>query len=342
MAVIKDVAKLAEVSVGAVSKYLNNPERMREDTKQKIQAAIEKLQYTPSLLARSMRTGRTNTIAVIAPDITNPFFAEVYNAIRLESVSNGYIPILYTTEDDVGTLKKYLEDIPVHQIDGIILCFVEEDELIKNLIEKIQTRIPIVLFSWDINNTKFNSICIDVFEGIYASTTHLIRLGHKNIAYVGGNKSNKISREKHKGHISALQNAGLKAGCFHSGDFNLQTGYLAAVKFLMQSEVPTAIVAENDIIAIGCMKYLLQKGTKIPDDLAIIGFDNIALSSMYEPSLSTISLPIAEMAEEAMKLLVSLLNTSNSNMKGKVVIMKNELVVRNSTDKSIPAQFPVC
>lgn len=339
MAVIKDVAKLAEVSVGTVSKYLNNPQSMRDETRQKVQDAIEKLQYSPSPLARSMRTGRTNTIAVVAPDIANPFFAEVYNAIRLASVNNGYTPVLYTTEDDIDTLRKYLDDISIRQIDGLILCFVEEDERIENFIERIQSQIPIVLFSWDINNTRFNCVSIDVFEGIFKSTNHLITLGHKNIAYIGGEKGNKISKQKYSGYLKALKDADLDVGYVYNGDFNLKTGYFAARELFMLTETPTAIVAENDIIAIGCMKYLLQRGVKIPDDIAIIGFDNISISSMYEPSLSTISLPIYKMGEVVLNLLLSVIN--NTSSRNKHVIMKSELVVRNSTDKSVPAQFDI-
>ena len=337
MAGIKDVAKLAGVSVGTVSKYLNTPQGLKEDTRRKVEDAIEKLQYKPNPLARSMRTGRTDTIAVIVPDIGNPFFAEVYNAIRLASVSKGYTPILYTTEDDPDALKTCLESISIHKIDGMILCFVEEDEIIEEYIKNVRSNIPIVLFSRDISNIRSNCIVIDVFEGVGKSTGHLISLGHKNIAYVGGDEKNKVSRQKFSGYLKALRDAGLKTGHVCHGNFDLRTGYFAARELLMLPEVPTAIVAESDIIAIGCMKYLLQKGVKIPDDMAVIGFDNIDLSSMYEPSLSTISLPIRNMGEEALKLLLESMN--NTSAKSRLIVMNSELIIRNSTDKSIPVQF---
>ena len=131
MAVIKDVAKLADVSVGTVSKYLKQSTKPERRNQAEGRRGNHILQYKPSPLARSMRTGKTNTIAVIAPDIINPFYAEVYNSIRLASLDRGYTPILYTTEDDLETLKKYLYDIALRQIDGLILCFLEEDELIE-------------------------------------------------------------------------------------------------------------------------------------------------------------------------------------------------------------------
>jgi Transcriptional regulators len=341
MAVIKEVAKLAGVSVGTVSKYLNNPQNLKEETRVKVESAIAELQYRPSPLARSMRTGKTNTLAVITPDITNPFFAEVYNSIRKASVNRGYTPVLYTTEDDIDTLKNYLEDISLHQYDGIILCFVKEDEVIENYIETIQSQIPIIQFSWDINNTKFNCLCIDVMEGVYTSTRHLISIGHKNIAYVGGSKSNRISQEKYAGYAKAMRDAGLqtKTEYEHYGDFTLQTGYFAARNFLMLPNIPEAIVAENDFIAIGALKYLLQQGIKIPDEVAVVGFDNIKISSMYEPSLSTIALPIPRMGEEALKLLMAI--PDNPNPKNKLVILRSELIVRNSTDRYAPIQLDI-
>ncbi len=337
MAVIKDVAKLAGVSVGTVSKYLNNEGNLKEETRQKVEYAINKLQYKPSPLARSMRTGKTNTIAVIAPDITNPFFAEIYNSIRQSAAQSGYVPILYTTADDLRILKDYLSSASIKQADGIITCFVDEDENIAQFINELQKSMPIVMLSWNISNTKLNCISIDVFEGAMKATNHLISLGHKHIAYVGGH--DRVSAEKHSGFIKALKNAALEAKpeFEYYGDFNLQTGYYAARKFSILPDMPTAIFAENDILAIGCIKYLLQSNIRVPEDVAVMGFDNIKLSAMYEPSLSTISLPIVQMGEESVKLLVSAMDKNDS--KNRMLILKNELVVRNSTVKSAPIEF---
>jgi DNA-binding LacI/PurR family transcriptional regulator len=339
MAVIKDVAKLAGVSVGTVSKYLNNPHSLKSDTLQKVENAINELQYRPSPLARSMRTGKTNTISVVVPDIRNPFFAELYNSIRLASAAKGYTSILYTTEDDLEILKAYLMDVSSHQIDGLILCFVEEDELVDSFIENIQDKVPIVLLNWNINNTKFNSICVDVYEGMLRSTNYLISLGHKNIAYIGGYEKNTISKEKYNGYIKAMEGSGLeiRPELVFRGDFSLKTGYSAARKFSMHSLMPTALVAENDILAIGSIKYFLQSKVSIPDTIAVIGFDNIPLSSMYEPSLSTISLPIDQMGSAAINLLINKVEVPSS--KNKQIILKTTLVIRNSTDANAPLEF---
>lgn len=339
MAVIKDVAKLAQVSVGTVSKYLNNPQNLKDETRRRVEDAINILQYHPSPLARSMRTGKTDTIAVIVPDITNPFFAEVYNSIRINAVKNGYTPILFTAEDDSETLKVYLANISKRQIDGLILCFVDEDELIEGFIDQLQTAIPIVLISWDINSTRLNCVSVDVFEGVYKATQHLISLGHKKIAYVGGPEKNRISKQKFSGYLKALNEAGLEINpdYVYHGDFSLKTGYYAARKLSMLLALPDALVAENDIIGIGSMKFFKQRRIRVPEDVAVIGFDNIMLSAIYDPALSTISLPIQQMGEEVVKLLTTAINKPNS--KNKLVILKNELIVRSSTDMNSPVEF---
>lgn len=339
MAVIKDVARLAGVSVGTVSKFLNNAGSLKDSTRQKVEAAIKELNYKPSPLARSMRTGKTHTIAIITPNISNPFFAEVYNSIRLNAVDKGYTPVLFTIEDDIEMLESYFSSISKYQVDGLILCFVDEDELIETLIEQIHAAVPIVLLSWDINNERYNCVCIDVFEGVYKSTSYLISSNHKNIAYVGGREKNRISRQKFNGYLKAMRDAGLevKSELIYHGDLNLKTGYYAARKFAMLPVMPDGLVADNDIIGIGSMKYFAQMKIRVPEDIAVIGFDNIMLSSVYDPALSTISLPMRQMGEESVKLLTSAIDKPDS--KNKLVVLKSELIVRNSTDRNAPVVF---
>ena len=339
MAVIKDVAALAGVSTGTVSKYLNNPQSLKKETKKRVEEAILQLKYKPSPLAQSMRTGKTNTVAVIVPDIINPFFAELYNHIRLSASLSGYTSILYTTEDNPYILKDCLSVVSMRQLDGIILCFLDEDETVEALIKDMQSQTPIVLLGWDMSNTKFNSVIVDVFEGIFKATQHLIDQGHKNIAYVGGPENDRISVEKYQGYARAMASAGYEiypSQVFRLS-YTLQSGYQAARRLTMQPQLPAALVAENDILAIGSMKFFLQNKIHIPEDISVIGFDNIPLSLMYEPSLSTVSLPVEEMGKEAVQLLLRRINRTVS--KNTQVVLKTRLIVRNSTDRNAPHVF---
>lgn len=336
MAVIKDVAAHAGVSVGSVSRYLNSPNELKEETRTRIQAAIEELNYRPSPLARSLRTGKTGVIAVAVPEITNPFFAETYNAIHKIAGSGGLSTILFTTDSNFSTLKDCLSEKSIQQVDGAILCFIDEDAAVEDYLGKVEKTIPIVLLSQDLGVKKFNSVVVDVFNGMRESTSHLAGIGRRKIAYVGGHLHSRISCEKYSGYLRALEQYGLQgaAETVSRGEFSMKAGYSAAREFMMLKEPPDGIVAENDILALGCMKYLLQSRYQIPQQVAICGFDNISLSSMYEPSLTTVTIPIEEMAATAFEMV----SRSIQRRKSKRIqsILPTELVIRKSTDPLAP------
>jgi len=163
----------------------------------------------------------------------------------------------------------------------------------------------VVLLSQDLANARFDLVAIDVQDGIRQATAHLAGTGRRRIAYVGGPEAGRISRAKHAGYLRALAEHGLAAdpGLRLAGDFSLGTGYAAAHRFLRQAAAPDAIVAENDLLAIGCLKYLLQQGIPVPGAVAVSGFDNISLAAMYEPALTTVAIPIDRMAAEALAML---------------------------------------
>ena len=238
-----------------------------------------------------------------------------------------------------STLQNYLSGISIRQIDGVILCFINEDETIDRIIEDIQADIPIVLMGWDISDTRFNSVVIDLCEGVYSATMHLIAMGHKKIAYIGGPKDNKIFKEKFGGYSKAFRKSGYEIDddlILYQGH-TLQSGYQGARKLLAQGNLPTAIVAANDILAIGAIKYFLQHQINIPDQMAVIGFDNIPLSLMYEPALSTVALPMQQIGREGIHLLLTRIN--NPTSRNKQIILNTSLIIRNSTDKNAPTEF---
>ncbi|NLK89766.1 MAG: LacI family transcriptional regulator [Clostridiaceae bacterium] len=340
MAVIKDVANLAGVSVATVSKYLNQPENVREINRTKIAKAIQDLNYKPSSLARSMRTKRTNLIAIIVPEITNFYYSEVFNAVRVASAERGYTPILYTTEESVDILREYLNDITSLGADGIIFCFLDEDGIIDEL-KDVQNNIPVVLMSWDVNNTYFNSVVVDVYDGIFRATKYLIEQGHTHIAYVGGPADSRISKEKYKGYKNALIGASIEIYPEYnmSGKYRFQTGYRCAREFMCLETPPTAIVAANDVLAVGCVKYLASNGINVPEDCAVIGFDGINLALLYQPSITTMEQPIDKMGMEAVNLLVSKIDAPTT--KNKQIIFKTTLSERTTTNSNASVKFEI-
>lgn len=336
MAVIKDVAAHAGVSVGSVSRYLNFPNELKEETRKKIEAAITELNYCPSPLARSMRTGTTGVIAVAVPEIVNPFFAETYSAIHRVAGARGLSTILYTTDSNLATLKECLSERSVRQVDGAILCFLDEDEAVADYLGTVAKTIPIVLLSRDLAVTRFDSVVVDVFSGMKTSASHLAAIGRKRIAYVGGPSHNKISSDKHMGYLRALEQYDLQSDpdLVSRGEFSMKSGYAAARRFMMLPNPPDGIVAENDILAMGCMKFLLQSKCQVPEQVALCGFDNIGLAAMYEPSLTTIAIPIESMAIAAIEMMSRSIHKRTT--KHTQSILPTELIVRRSTDPQVP------
>lgn len=335
MAVLKDVARLAGVSPSTVSKYLNHPDKMTEEYKIMIQKAIEELNYIPSNVARSMRTGKTNIIALIIPELTNPYYSEVYNAVRSACYSKGYTPIVYTTEENSDVLNDFLTNFSLLNADGIIMAFVDEDEIMQKILE-IEHIIPVVLMSWDISNENFNSVNVDLFDGIYKATNHLIQKGHKKIAYVSGIWQSRISKEKFRGFEKAIKDAGMeiKDEYIAAGKYRFKTGFQSARSFMQLADPPTAIVGANDIIAIGCVKYLINNGYRVPEDCAVIGFDGISLSKIYDPSISTVEQPIFDMGVKAVDILIDVID--KPNQAHKQVIFNTRLIINRSTDSNAP------
>ncbi len=334
MAVIKDVANLAGVSVSTVSKYFNNPSGLSEPYRTTVEAAVKELNFTPNAMARGLRTKRTNTIALIVPDITNSFYVEVYNNVRSAAMAQGFTTQLYTNEENINILSDLLSQFSPAKIDGIILSFLDEDEIMSRLSEA-QTNVPIALISWDIDN-QFSSVVLNLHSTIYRAAKYLMEQGHKKIAYVNGTMHSRISREKLSGYTKAMADSGMEIpeGYVYHGNYLFRTGYQAAKQFMLLPDPPTGIVAANDILAIGCCKYLNSHGYSIPQDVSVVGMDGIQLSRIYDPSITTMATPIEEMCAEVVEMLITKIEKPGS--KNRQSIYDSKLVIGRSTNADAP------
>ena len=330
MAVIKDVAKLAEVSVGAVSKYLKNHDHMREDTRSRIEAAIRELNYHPSPLARSLRTRKTRTVSVMMPPVTNPFFAELFNHIRLHLLKKGYAALLQTA-NDVEELRTAMFNQSIGQMDGVILCFMDDEKLVNELAAGSIGVKPLVALSWHRVMEGCGAVIVDIRGGMRQAVGHLLQSGCTRIAYIGGPSLSSMSNEKYIGYVDTLTSAGLKPdeSMVIHGNFTLESGYHAAGQLLQCAKLPDAVAAENDILAVGCIKRLIHQGLRVPQDILVTGFDDIPLSMMYEPQVTTIRLPIEQLGHAAVDVLAAM-------MEGEAQVADRvfgaSLIVRRSTD----------
>lgn len=331
MAVIKDVAKKAGLSVSAVSKYLNSPDTVREDTKVRIEAAIKELNYVPSIAARSMRTKRSKMVAVLVPDIQDEFYAKIFSYMNKYVLAKGYTPILYTTEHDDVLLPSYLRKMSIASFEGIIPCFIDEDKFLNECIQ-INQDVPVVMLS-GIKEDVHACAVTDLHLGSYIATKHLIDQGYQKIAFVGSLKSSKSNIAKFDGYVKALKEAKMTV---HEdfqiyGKSRYKEGYLAAKQLLHLEVSPDAVVTANDAVAAGFIKYAVSHGFRVPEDVGVMGFDNVPIAAIYEPGISTIELSLQEMCCAAVDLLIEIIK-GNTGVPMSVNFVP-KLIARKTTDR---------
>lgn len=334
MATIKDVAKLSGYSVAAVSKYLKNPTSVRATTKEQIEKAICELDYCPSTQARALRSGKTGMISIISPNITNPFFAELFTAIQQKASEYGYTALLQTIPDirneQNSIVSRAFAVSSIQRVDGIIVCFPDDETLVQQLREQWKN-VPIALMSWDEEKEIPINLVVDVERGMYEAAKYLIEIGHQVIGYIGAPGNSITSKQKQKGFLHAMEEAGLLVipELRYHASYSLETGYQAAEKFHGNSPRPTAVLTEADIFAIGFIKYCHKNNIAIPGEAAVVGFDDIPMAAMYHPPISTVQLPIREIGEKAMESLCHVLqNDSHARI---TASYSPRLIVRDST-----------
>jgi len=324
MAVIKDVAKAAGVSVSAVSKYFRIPEQMRPATVEKIQRAIAQLNYEPSPLARSLRTGKTGTIAVVVPQIDNPFFSNIFETIHNLCVGRGFFPTLHkisTAKEKEMTLRM----LNAKRVDGAI--YYDEEEPGGEL-PMHQFDIPVVQIRFHHNADLPNSVSVDLSRGMTQLCEHLVAMGVKRAAYIGESPDMASSAEKLSAAKSVFQRHGVDMEDVLLGRVGYEGGYEASGRLLEKGRVPDALISETDLLAVGAMKRLHKAGVRIPEDLCVTGFDDTTLARMVEPELTSVRIPVQEMCEQAFLLLGDMMEKKDE---GRRHVLTTSLVVRESS-----------
>ena len=329
LATIKDVAKLAGVSIATVSHVINNTRFVSEEAKQKIFDAMKELAYKPNAVARSLRKKESRIIGLILPDNTNPYFAEIAWSIEYASRNMGYSVILCNSDGDVAKESSYIDVLLENQVDGVIL--VAAGESTANFLKLQERNIPTVMVDRDSPNVNIDSIQID--NALYGqmATDHLIELGHKKIACITGPREVTPSFDRVDGYKKALKqhNIPVNEDYIVRGDFKPQGGYLAASKLLGLGIPPTAIFTCNDLMAFGVIHAASEVGINIPDKLSLVGFDDIYLSTYSNPQLTTIKQPRLEMGEDAVHFLT--LRMKDHEKLSRKIVLNASLVIRSST-----------
>lgn len=327
MATIHDVALDAKVSPTTVSRYINNRIDLPAATAARIDAAIAKLDYRPNLLAKRLSTGRTEAIGLVAPEIREPFFAELASAVEDEADRHGYTIFMSSTRSDRQREIASLNRLHDRHVDGLIMMTNTPDD--GTLARLIGERRNVVLIDEDIPGVQVPRVFVENEIGAYAATRHLIDAGHQRIAYVGGPHGLYSVEQRRAGFLRAMQEAGLEVLPEHmaGGSFAREFARQATLDFLKTATPPTAIFGSNDYIVIGIMQGLRQAGVPVPQKMSIVGFDDMPLTELFSPPLTAVRQPIEALGRQGFQALYSLLSGQQPPM---LTMLPVQLIERES------------
>jgi LacI family transcriptional regulator len=333
---IVDVANIAGVSKATVSRVLSgNAEYMRVETRERVLAAIKELDYRPSSVARSLTSKRTQTAGILVSDIGNPFYPEVIRGVEDIALNNGYNIFLCNTGYDLARGMTYIRSLIDQQIDGaLIMSSTMSDDWV---LELAKHKIPTVILDWEINHEVSGAlgvIEVDFETGITEAVEHLVMLGHQRLAHVCGPMDLRTSRLRRNAFQKATETLNIPPEqiTLIEGNLRIDGGRAALQQLLTLPDRPTAVFAANDLMAMGIVRATRAGGLHVPDDLSVIGLDNIWLVTDMEPPLTTVDLPRYEIGRIAMEMLFELL--AHDNGAPTAILrkqVKTELVVRQST-----------
>ncbi|PLR67575.1 MULTISPECIES: LacI family DNA-binding transcriptional regulator [Bacillaceae] len=304
-ATIRDVAKEAGVSVATISRYLNKKGYVSLETEKRIQFVMETLKYKPNEIARGLARQKTNTIALFIPDIINPFFPELVSAIEREANSKGYKMILVHADFEEMTEPYMWEGFENMYIDGFIFA---SYQLKPTSIQRLQYKeIPFVIVDRAANVTLKNSVTIDNYKGAKLAVRHLYSVGCRKIIHISGPIHLVPSQERLRGYMETVKQYSLDF-IHYEADFSLESGISLTKKAMAEHPDADGFFLGNDLMAIGCLKMLKYLQKRVPEEIAIAGFDGIALTTMVEPEITTVVQPISEIGIAAANKLLLLIN----------------------------------
>lgn len=331
---MNDVAREAGVSVATVSRVINGSNGVSDKLTKQVNIAMDRLHYHPSSLARSFKIQQSMLVGVIVPLIDHPFYSRLAMAIEQKLFQNGYRAIICNAEEDEKRERAYVEMLIRQRVDGFIINSAAMSTLFLKELEALQ--FPYVLIDRDLPNAECSKVFGDNSQGGFIGIEHLIQLGHRRIGVVGAPAHTEPIQRRIRGAKEALAAYNIEANpaFLVTGDTQLfDMGYQAARHLMGLAEPPTAIFSLTDVTAVGVIHGLSELGMSVPNDVSVLGYDNIPIASYMIPQLSTVAQPIIEMGETAVELLFAKLN--DPGQPSKEAVLKTRLIVRQST-KALP------
>lgn len=330
-----DIAKKLGISVTSVSLVLNEkPNKIPESTRKLIRETAKDMEYTPNQIAISLKKKKTNTLGLIVPDIRNSFFANLARGIEDRCRELGYTLILCNTSDRHMRDTEYIKMLSSKNIDGVLYCMSSDSNkeiLLESLKSLSSNNIPFILVDRHFDLKGVNSITLNHLKGGYIATDHLIKLGHKKIACITGPKNLTDAEDRLLGYLKALEEAKIQKdfSLIKEGKYDFGSGYEKTNDLVREGRKFSAIFACNDLMAYGAYKALKENGLRVPDDVSVMGYDDIYMSDIFEVPLTTIHQPVEELGVAATDKLIRMINKKEKETSK--VIFEPELIIRNST-----------
>lgn len=326
MVTVHDVARRAGVSIATVSRALNGRGRISEQTRENVLDVVRELGYLPNDLARGLVGMATQTIALLLPDITNPYFPELVKGVQTVADERGHLLLLCNNADDERKTVADVEMLRRKKVDGILL--VPGALASSHALAEATKGIPVVVIDRRIPGQHADLVTVDHRCGARQATEHLIELGHHRIAHLSGPRNVISARERRTGWRQAMRKHNLPTDSVQTGDFTEEGGYAGARRLLDSEADFTAVFAANDLSAIGLLRAFTEAGVRVPRDVSVIGFDGIRLATYTTPALTTVVQPIYQLGRAAAELL---LDRIEAPQEPRTVVLDTTLEVRDST-----------
>lgn len=325
---IKEVAAHLGVSASTISRALVRPEMLRTETRTRVLEGVARLGYHPNLIARDLRRQETRLLYVVVPTLS-PFFLDVFRGVERGASENGYAVVMGYTDRDVTREQLYLDQVASGRGDGLILVTSADPSA---LLSRTNRMPPVVAALESVNGLHAPAVRVDHRKGAIDATNHLLVLGHKHVAHIGGPEKQAIARHRREGFQEAMAQAGLDPTAFPylTGDYTVAWGEQAMETLLTCNPLPTAIFAGNDEIAIGVIRAMRRVGLQVGRDISVIGFDDMRIASLYEPAVTTIRVPTEELGYRSVRLLMDRLQ---GNTKATDLVLATSLVIRATTGR---------
>lgn len=324
---IHEVARLAGVSSATVSRVLNQSEKVLPDTRRRVLDVVNELQYTPNVSSRNLRKRESRILLVIVPTLSNPFYSEILAGMDERTREGGYRLIISASNSLADREREILRMLHQRQVDGVILMAssLHEDEL-----RALGAQFPVVQCCEYVEDVGIPFVSVDNFRAFYEATAYLLRAGHRAIAMSSSTNNYSSTRERERGFRTAHEHAGvrLEERLIRQGDYTFDSGYENAQIFIKQTPRPTAIMGVCDVVAAGAISALVGAGLSVPGDVSVMGFDELDMARMIQPTLSTVAQPRIRLGRTAVDLL---LERITGKPHAHQLLLPHELIIRHST-----------